>query len=90
MMVPKLPLCIELRFQERSNAGARSRTADTTPLPARTVISAAWGVPGLNTQHRNNARDCGLYPTKDGRVVAAAPLEQKFWETFCDIIGLER
>ena len=23
----------------------------------------------------------GLYPTKDGRVVAAAPLEQKFWET---------
>jgi alpha-methylacyl-CoA racemase len=31
----------------------------------------------------------GLYPTKDGRVVAAAPLEQKFWETFCDVIGLE-
>jgi len=31
----------------------------------------------------------GLYPTKDGRVVAAAPLEQKFWETFCHLIGLE-
>jgi alpha-methylacyl-CoA racemase len=31
----------------------------------------------------------GLYPTKDGKVVAAAPLEQKFWETFCDLIGLE-
>jgi alpha-methylacyl-CoA racemase len=31
----------------------------------------------------------GLYPTKDGRVVAAAPLEEKFWETFCDLIGLE-
>jgi crotonobetainyl-CoA:carnitine CoA-transferase CaiB-like acyl-CoA transferase len=31
----------------------------------------------------------GLYPTKDGRVLAAAPLEQKFWETFCDLIGLE-
>jgi alpha-methylacyl-CoA racemase len=30
-----------------------------------------------------------LYPTKDGKVVTAAPLEQKFWETFCDIIGLE-
>ena len=30
-----------------------------------------------------------LYPTLDGRVVAAAPLEQKFWETFCDAIGLE-
>jgi crotonobetainyl-CoA:carnitine CoA-transferase CaiB-like acyl-CoA transferase len=31
----------------------------------------------------------GLYPTKDGRVLAAAPLEQKFWATFCDLIGLE-
>jgi crotonobetainyl-CoA:carnitine CoA-transferase CaiB-like acyl-CoA transferase len=31
----------------------------------------------------------GLYPTKDSKVVAAAPLEQKFWETFCDLIGLE-
>jgi crotonobetainyl-CoA:carnitine CoA-transferase CaiB-like acyl-CoA transferase len=31
-----------------------------------------------------------LYRTSDGRVVAAAPLEQKFWDTFCDIIGLER
>lgn len=31
----------------------------------------------------------GLYPTKDGRVVAAAPLERKFWQTFCDLIGLE-
>ena len=30
-----------------------------------------------------------LYPTLDRRVVAAAPLEQKFWDTFCEIIGLE-
>lgn len=29
-----------------------------------------------------------LYPTADGRLVAAAPLEQKFWETFCDLIDL--
>src|SRR5262249_52189364 len=31
----------------------------------------------------------GLYPTSDGRMVAAAPLEQKFWQTFCDVIGLD-
>ncbi len=31
----------------------------------------------------------GLYPTSDGKVVTAAPLEQKFWDTFCDIIALE-
>ncbi len=30
-----------------------------------------------------------LYPASDGRVVAAAPIEQKFWETFCEIIGLD-
>ena len=29
-----------------------------------------------------------LYPTADGKIVAAAPLEQKFWDEFCDIIGL--
>ncbi|GGM16597.1 CoA transferase [Pseudooceanicola nanhaiensis] len=30
-----------------------------------------------------------LYPTSDGRILAAAPLEQKFWESFCEAIGLE-
>lgn len=31
-----------------------------------------------------------LYATKDGRAVAAAPIEQKFWENFCELIGLEQ
>lgn len=30
-----------------------------------------------------------LYRTRDGKVVAAAPLEDKFWASFCDAIGLE-
>jgi alpha-methylacyl-CoA racemase len=30
-----------------------------------------------------------LYGTADGKAVAAAPIEQKFWETFCELIGLE-
>jgi crotonobetainyl-CoA:carnitine CoA-transferase CaiB-like acyl-CoA transferase len=29
-----------------------------------------------------------LYPTKDGKLVACAALEQKFWETFAAAIGL--
>ncbi|MGE4218364.1 MAG: CaiB/BaiF CoA transferase family protein [Alphaproteobacteria bacterium] len=29
-----------------------------------------------------------LYRTKDDRFVAAAPIEQKFWENFCALIGL--
>ncbi len=30
-----------------------------------------------------------LYPTADDRLVAAAPIEQAFWERFCEAIGLE-
>jgi alpha-methylacyl-CoA racemase len=30
-----------------------------------------------------------IYRTADGRYVAAAPLEEKFWRNFCDILGLE-
>jgi crotonobetainyl-CoA:carnitine CoA-transferase CaiB-like acyl-CoA transferase len=29
-----------------------------------------------------------LYPTADGRLLAAAPIEQKFWESFCEAIEL--
>jgi alpha-methylacyl-CoA racemase len=31
----------------------------------------------------------GLYETSDGRFVAAAPLEQQFWEEFCELVGVE-
>ncbi|MEA2934953.1 MAG: alpha-methylacyl-CoA racemase [Variibacter sp.] len=31
-----------------------------------------------------------LYGTRDGKVLAAAPMEQKFWDVFCEIIGLEQ
>lgn len=30
-----------------------------------------------------------LYATKDGRMLAVGALEQKFWDTFCDIVNLE-
>ena len=30
-----------------------------------------------------------LYPCGDGRILAAAPLEDRFWAEFCDVIGLE-
>ena len=30
-----------------------------------------------------------LYPTSDGKVLAAAPIEPKFWAAFCDVIGLD-
>jgi alpha-methylacyl-CoA racemase len=30
-----------------------------------------------------------IYPTADGRFLAAAPLEQRFWERFAELIGLD-
>ncbi len=30
-----------------------------------------------------------IYRTADGRFLAAAPLEQRFWDRFCQLIGLE-
>jgi alpha-methylacyl-CoA racemase len=30
-----------------------------------------------------------IYQTRDGRAVAAAPIEQRFWDVFCDVIGLD-
>jgi crotonobetainyl-CoA:carnitine CoA-transferase CaiB-like acyl-CoA transferase len=52
------------------------------------LVAGAWPGNGAGYVTGGSPR-YGLYPTKDGRVVAAAPLEQKFWETFCDLIGLE-
>ena len=30
-----------------------------------------------------------LYPARDGRVVAVAAIEQRFWDNFCALIGLD-
>ena len=30
-----------------------------------------------------------LYPTRDSQVVAAAPIEHKFWQNFCSVIGIK-
>lgn len=52
---------------------------------------AAGQWPGNGT-----AMTCGgtpryrLYTTADDQVVAAAPIEQKFWNEFCELIGLEQ
>jgi len=30
-----------------------------------------------------------LYPTRDGRMLAVGAIEQRFWDTFCDIVDLD-
>ncbi len=47
----------------------------------------AWPKPGGELVSGGSPR-YRIYRTADGRFVAAAPLEQKFWETFCGLIDL--
>jgi len=50
--------------------------------------TGAWPVNGAARLTGGSPR-YALYPTRDGKIVTAAPLEQRFWDTFCDVIGLE-
>ncbi len=47
----------------------------------------AWPRPGGEMLSGGSPR-YQIYRTKDDRFVAAGPLEQRFWQTFCEIINL--
>jgi crotonobetainyl-CoA:carnitine CoA-transferase CaiB-like acyl-CoA transferase len=52
------------------------------------LAAGQWPVNGGELVTGGTAR-FQIYTTRDGKAVAAAPLEQKFWDNFCDLIGLE-
>lgn len=47
-----------------------------------------WPSPGADLVSGGSPR-YGIYRTADGGYVAAAPIEQRFWTVFCDLIGLD-
>ncbi len=49
--------------------------------------AAAWPRPGAELITGGSPR-YQIYRTADGRHLAAAPIEERFWQTFCDAIGL--
>jgi crotonobetainyl-CoA:carnitine CoA-transferase CaiB-like acyl-CoA transferase len=51
------------------------------------LAAGAWPRPGGELVSGGSPR-YQIYRTQDGRYLAAAPLEQKFWDNFCDTIGL--
>ncbi len=53
----------------------------------RGVMAGQWAKPGAERLTGGSPR-YQIYPTSDGRHVAAAPLEQRFWENFCEAIEL--
>jgi len=50
-------------------------------------VSDHWPKPGGELVTGGSPR-YQIYRTSDNRFIAAAPLEQKFWDTFCQLIGL--
>lgn len=52
------------------------------------TAAGEWPVPGGDLVTGGSPR-YNIYRTADGRYVAAAPLEEKFWRRFCDILELE-
>ncbi len=51
------------------------------------LAAGAWPTPGGELVTGGSPR-YQIYRTRDARFLAAAPLEQKFWEHFCEAIGL--
>jgi crotonobetainyl-CoA:carnitine CoA-transferase CaiB-like acyl-CoA transferase len=51
------------------------------------LVAGQWPQPGGDLVTGGSPR-YNVYRTADGKFLAAAPLEQKFWETFCELIGL--
>jgi alpha-methylacyl-CoA racemase len=49
--------------------------------------SGSWPEPGNDLLTGGSPR-YQIYRTQDGRHVAAAPLEERFWQRFCDLVGV--
>jgi len=50
-------------------------------------VAGEWPTPGGDLVTGGSPR-YNVYRTRDGKFVAAAPLEQKFWENFCALVEL--
>ena len=82
-------ILLALRERDRTGRAASSTSRwPTTSLRSCTGASAtglrrASGPPGGDLVTGGSAR-YNIYRTRDGRFLAAAPLEQKFWDNFCE------
>ncbi|WP_375457872.1 CaiB/BaiF CoA transferase family protein [uncultured Enterovirga sp.] len=88
-------ILLALRERDRTGVGCHLDIAMTDNLFPFTYWAMGNGLaagewPGNGTDLvTGGSPRYQLYGTADGRVVAAAPLEQKFWVTFCELIGLD-
>jgi crotonobetainyl-CoA:carnitine CoA-transferase CaiB-like acyl-CoA transferase len=87
-------ILLALLQRQQTGEGARIQVSITDNLLAwpysaipRGKALGSWPVSGGERLTGGSPR-YQIYRTKDGRHLAAAPLEERFWRVFCDCIGL--
>lgn len=87
-------ILLALRERERTGRGCKLDIAMADNLftfmywaLGNGLAGGQWPTPGGDLVTGGSPR-FNIYRTKDGRFVAAAPLEAKFWENFCALVGL--
>jgi crotonobetainyl-CoA:carnitine CoA-transferase CaiB-like acyl-CoA transferase len=88
-------ILLALRDRDRTGVGCKLDIAMADNLFAfmywalgNGLVAGQWPQPGGDLVTGGSPR-YNVYRTADGKFLAAAPLEQKFWETFCEVIGLD-
>ena len=94
MVPPALIADLALREQDASGRGCHLDIAMTDHLfplmwwaLGQGFAQGRWPRPGDELLTGGSPR-FQIYPTADARFLAAAPLEQRFWERFAQLIGL--
>ena len=87
-------ILLALRERDRTGAGCKLDIAMADNLftlmywgMGNGLAAGEWPQPGGDLVTGGSPR-YNVYATRDGRFLAAAPLEQKFWETFCALLDV--
>lgn len=87
-------ILLALRSRERTGSGCKLDIAMSDNLftfmywaLGNAWAAGQWPTPGGDLVTGGSPR-YQIYRTADGRYLAAAPLEDKFWGNFCELIGL--
>ena len=85
-------ILLALRERDRTGSGCKLDIAMADNLftlmywgIGNGLAAGRWPTPGGDLVTGGSPR-FNIYRTLDGRFLAAAPLEQKFWETFCELL----
>ena len=89
-------ILLALRERERTGRGCKLDIAMADNLftfmywaMGDGLAARRWPQPGKALVTGGSPR-YHVYRTRDDRFIAAAPLEERFWQNFCDAIGLAR